>query len=188
MLVDRGHLSTQPLPLCIGQAIGRLSSGWPLSAVLIESFWKGVLYTLIALLYSAGHRMLWVSTEVSKAYRNVDVEPYLAMMFLRKVMVVRAIDLTMTLFLVVTGTDCASVRGLKLRIVETILLATEALFLTREPKLFSVAVTTRASLFCDVRIVWAAFMEIFLTCCCPARRQEDDREDPKPLPQGWTVG
>lgn len=61
-------------------------------------------------------------------------------------MVVRAIDLTMTLFLVVTGVDCARIRGLKLRTVDTILLAIEARVLTRVPKLLSVAVTTRASL------------------------------------------
>lgn len=134
--------------------------------------------------------MLWVSTQVSKAYRNVEVKPYLAIMFLRKVMVVRAIDLTMTLFLVVTGTDCASVRGLKLRIVETILLATEALFLTREPKLFSVAVTTRASLFCDVRRIYGQcswdLSYLLLSCKTPRRRSRRPEASASRLDGGMT--
>jgi len=68
-------------------------------------------------------------------------------MFARKDMVVLVRDRIRTLSFAVMGEcACASVNGLKLRMVETILLATEALLFTREPRLFRVAVTMRASL------------------------------------------
>lgn len=68
------------------------------------------------------------------------------MMFVRKVMVVLAIERTMTLMRGVTGAVCANSNGLKVSTVETILLAMEALVFTSVPRQFRVAVTNSASL------------------------------------------
>jgi len=63
-------------------------------------------------------------------------------------MVVLVIDLIKTLSLaVIEERDWARVKGLKLRMVEIILLETDARLLTRVPRLFNVAVTTSASLY-----------------------------------------
>lgn len=71
---------------------------------------------------------------------------YFLTMLIRRALVVRDMDLTRTLFLADNGDEVASKSGLKLRMVETILLATVARVLMSEPKLFKVAVTSNASL------------------------------------------
>jgi len=72
---------------------------------------------------------------------------YFLSIFAKKDMVVLVNDRMRTLSFAVMGEcACARVKGLKLRMVETILLAMEALLFTREPRLFKVAVTMRASL------------------------------------------
>jgi len=63
-------------------------------------------------------------------------------------MVVLVMDLMETLSLADIGErDWARVNGLKLKMVETILLETDARLLTRVPRLFNVAVTINASLY-----------------------------------------
>ena len=66
-------------------------------------------------------------------------------MLVRKFIVVRVMDLTITLSLTAM-VGLARVKGLKFRTVEMILLAIDALVRTREPRLLSVAVTINASL------------------------------------------
>ena len=73
------------------------------------------------------------------------------MMFMSNARVVRSIDFTMTLFLGVIG-EFASFSGLKLSTLFRILFAAIGRRWISMPKLLSVAVTTRPSLF-PVRVV-----------------------------------
>jgi len=71
---------------------------------------------------------------------------YFLMMFRSSARVVRSIDLTMTLTLGVMG-EFASFSGLKFRTVDMILFEIEGFERISVPKLFRVAVTSKASLY-----------------------------------------
>lgn len=108
--------------------------------------------------------MLYLGSDV--IVDQVNAQTNLFSMFARKDMVVLVNDRIRTLSFAVMGEcACASVNGLKLRMVETILLATEALLLTREPRLFRVAVTMRASLQ-KSQTQLSQIRTGLRTCCC----------------------
>ena len=113
------------------------------------------MHALEELLYAAVDWIFGVPMMVSTQYSVVQCrQTYLFMIFTSSALVVRSIDLMMTLFLGVMG-ELASFKGLKLKTLFKILFAAFGRRWINMPKLFNVAVTSNPSLVW-VRCVSAA--------------------------------
>jgi hypothetical protein len=77
---------------------------------------------------------------------GMQSKAYLFMIFIKSDLVVRSIDFMITLFLGVKG-ELASFNGLKLKMLVSILLAAIGRRCISTPKVLSVAVTSKPSLF-----------------------------------------
>lgn len=140
-------ISSKTLPLCLVQTIGGFNRSGAFAARLVEYFDAGVVKPVDVLLYPWGEGMVGVPGTLSgTAFQGKnDKAAYFFTTCIRRARTVRSIDLAITLILGVMG-ELASLRGLKLSTVDTILFAMEARVRIRPPKPLRVAVTRRASL------------------------------------------
>ena len=108
------------------------------------------MHALKILVYSGVERIIGAPSYGKTIYIMVAegkrYTTYFLMMFRSSARVVRSIDLTMILTLGVMG-EFASFSGLKFRTVDMILFEIEGLERISVPKLFRVAVTSKASLY-----------------------------------------
>ena len=118
-----GRLSHDSLSLSLVKAISRLSGRWSFTVRFIKDFYACTVHALKELLYASVDWIFGVPVMVSTQHDIIRCrQTYLFIIFTSSALVVRSIDLMMTLFLGVMG-ELASFKGLKLKTLVKILFA-----------------------------------------------------------------
>lgn len=130
------------------KAISWLTRSWSLAIDLVNHLNTHTVHTFEKLLDPAVNGVLRIpdDCECLLLVHVLYAGAYLFIMFISSDLVVRSIDFMMTLFLGVRG-ELASFKGLKLKMLVSILLAAIGRRCISTPNVLSVAVTSRPSLF-----------------------------------------